>query len=526
MFDLIIKGGKVFDGSGKDPKFADIGIVGDKIKEVGNLTGADARDIINASGLIVMPGFIDAHSHSDENYLVNPLADSKLRQGITTEVIGNCGSSPFPLSTATQQQLQQDIKDWWIRVDWTTAEGFFARLEAARPAINIVPLVGQGAIRAAVMGYEDRPPKSEELAQMKDLLLEALTAGCWGFSSGLIYPPGCFTPTIELIELAKLLQPIDGIYTTHIRSEGDQLLEAIEEALNIGRSAGIRVQISHLKAAGARNWGKAEKALQMIDRAVDREGLPIGFDRYTYTASANSLSSLLPNWAHQGGRQQTIEYLKDPDISERIEIEMRHNLEGAQGWGSVILSYAGSPEYEKFEGLTIKEIAAVKHIKEELLVFHILLTSNFTATICSFTMNPEETDMILTHPRCVVCTDGGARALTGPLSKGKPHPRVFGTFPKFFRNYVKEKKKVTLTEAVAKTTARTAELFNIKERGMIKPGYFADIIVINWEEFTDTATYENPKSFPDGIIAVIVNGKPVFMNGTYTDARPGRLLLR
>ncbi|MCX7767295.1 MAG: amidohydrolase family protein, partial [Candidatus Sumerlaeia bacterium] len=172
------------------------------------------------------------------------------------------------------------------------------------------------------------------------------------------------------------------------------------------------------------------------------------------------------------------------------------------------------------------EIAAVKHLKEELLVFHILLTSNFTATICSFTMNPEETDMILTHPRCVVCTDGGARALTGPLSKGKPHPRVFGTFPKFFRNYVKEKKKLTLSEAVAKTTARTAELFNIKNRGMIKPGYFADIIVINWEEFTDTATYENPKSFPQGIIAVIVNGKPVFLNGTYTDARPGRLLLR
>ncbi|MCX7766392.1 MAG: amidohydrolase family protein, partial [Candidatus Sumerlaeia bacterium] len=333
MFDLIVKGGKVFDGSEKEAIFADIGIVGDRIKEVGNLTGADAREVISATGLIVMPGFIDAHSHSDENYLVNPLAESKLRQGITTEVIGNCGSSPFPLSPATQQQLQQDIKDWGIKVDWTTAEGFFARLEAVHPAINIVPLVGQGTIRAAVIGYEDRPPTSQELAQMKDLLREALASGCWGFSSGLIYPPGCFTPTAELIELAKLLHPVDGIYTSHIRSEGDQLLEAIDEALNIGRSAGIRVQISHLKAAGARNWGKAEKALQKIDRAINREGLAVGFARYTYTASATSLSSLLPNWAHQGGRQQTIEYLKDPDTSERIETEMRQNLEGAQGWG-------------------------------------------------------------------------------------------------------------------------------------------------------------------------------------------------
>lgn len=525
MFDLVIKGGRVVDGSGSGAVELDVGICGEKITELAKLEQVEARAIIDASGLLVLPGFIDAHSHSDEIYLINPLAESKLRQGVTTEVIGNCGSSPFPLSDEVRQRYQEDIKAWGVRIDWTTVEEFFQKLEQARPAVNIVPLVGQGTIRASVMGYENRPPTPEEMSKMKELLRAALSSGCRGMSSGLIYPPGCFTTTEELIALAKILKPYDAIYTSHIRGEGDQLLEAIEETLKIGVAAEIRTEVSHLKAAGVRNWGKAERAIALIVNAREKEGLEVGFDRYPYTASATSLSSLLPTWAHQGSREQTIEYIRNPETSERLMEEMREKLEGADGWSSVILSSGGSPEFEPFEGLAIKEIATIKRLAPEVLVFHILLKSNFCATICSFTMNQEETEKILMHPLCVVGTDATARAKSGPLSKGKPHPRAFGTFPKFFRNYVKEKSALNLSEAVAKTTAKTAGRFGLKGRGLIKRGYYADIVVIDWAAFMDTATYEHPLEFPQGVIAVIVNGNPVFYKGEYTGNRPGKLLL-
>lgn len=526
MYDLVIKNARVLDGSGKDEFIADIVISEDKIVEVGKVEQPETRATIDASGFLVMPGFIDIHSHSDESYFVNPLGESKLRQGITTEVIGNCGYSSFPLSEEVRHRYQDTLREWGVRIEWTTPEEYLERLEKTKPAINIVPLVGHGTLRANVIGYEDRLPSEDELKKMKDLLREALSSGCWGLSTGLIYPPGCFAQTDELIELARVLKEYGGFYTSHIRSEGDDLLSAVEEAITIGQSADVPVEISHLKAAGRRNWGKAAQAIEMIVNARENKGVDVGFDRYPYTASATDLGSLLPHWAHEGGRKKTIDYIRDPETSDRIIDEMRRNLEGKDGWGSILLSYAGCPEYEQFEGLSIKEIASIKRITPEVLVFHLLLRSRFTATICSFTMNGKETEQILTHPLCVVCTDASARALTGPLSKGKPHPRAFGSFPKFFRNYVKEKRLLRLGEAVAKTTSVPAQRIGLKQRGLIKSGYFADLLVIDWEQFTDTASYENPKNFAQGIMAIIVNGKVVFLDGKYTDERPGRLLLR
>ncbi len=524
MFDLIIKNGNVVDGSNQEPRIADIGITGDVIEAIGNLAGQETKATIDASGKMVTPGFIDIHSHSDEAYLINPLAESKLRQGITTEVIGQCGSSPFPLSEEVRERYQGDVQSWGIKIDWTKPEEFFNKVEQAKPAVNIVPFVGQGTLRATVMGYEDRKPTPDEMKRIKGLLAEALDAGCWGMSTGLIYPPGCFTPTDELVELAKVLKEREAVYASHIRSEGDELLGAIQEAISIGKAAGVRVEISHLKASGSRNWGKAEKAIEFIVKARDEDGLSIGFDRYPYTASSTSLSSLLPSWAHAGGHKQTIENIRNPDTSDRMIDEMQENLEGAHGWGSIIIANAGCPEYEQFEGFSIKEIAKAKGLSPEVVVFHILLKSAFSAGICAFTMNQEETEMILTHPLCAVCTDATARAVTGPLSKSKPHPRTFGSFPKFFRNYVKEKASLNIQEAVAKTSGNPAERLGIKKRGFIREGYFADILVIDWDSFTDTATYENPISLSKGIKAIIVNGKTVFFDEVYTNERPGRIL--
>jgi N-acyl-D-amino-acid deacylase len=525
MIDLLIKNGTVVDGSGKEEFKTDIAIQGDKIEEIGNLGEVEAHTIIEASGLFVTPGFIDSHSHSDEAYLVNPLSESKLRQGITTEIVGNCGFSPFPLNEEIKKRYQKDYEDWGIDIDWNSAEEYLQRVEEAKPAVNIIPLVGQGTIRACVIGYDDRNPSEDEMQKMKDLLRDSIKAGCWGYSTGLIYPPGCFSKTEELIELARAMKDLDGIYTSHIRSEGDELLESIEEAIRIGRESDCLVEIAHLKAAGVKNWGKGEEAINMIMQARE-EGVRVGFDRYPYTASSTGLSSLLPDWAHAGGRKKTVEYITDPDTSEKMIDEMQNNLEGQNGWSSIILAHAGCDEYAKFEGLSISEIANIKDISPPILVFYILLKSKFSASICAFTMSRPETEMIMTHPSCAVCTDATARAMSGPLSKGKPHPRAFGAFPKFFRNYVKEKQAISLAKAVAKTSHLPAKRFGIKGRGMIAKGYFADILLIDWSTFTDTATYENPISLSQGLEAVIVNGEIVYMDGKYTNNRPGRVLSR
>ena len=524
MLDIIIKNATVVDGTGTAAFTADIAVQGDKITDIGNIDPAEAKLTIDASGMLVCPGFIDSHSHSDEAYIVNPLAESKLRQGITTEVVGNCGSSPFPLSDEVRERYQEDVKNWGLVIDWTSAEEYFHKVQDAKPAVNIVPLVGQGTLRAAVLGYDNRPPKPDEMQKMKDLLREALQSGCWGFSTGLIYPPGCFSTLDELAELATSIKPLGGFYTSHIRSEGDTLIEAIEEAISIARASGVAAEIAHLKAAGVRNWGKAELAINIIMDAREKEGLDIGFDRYPYTASSTGLSSLLPEWAHAGGHKKTVEFIADPDTSNRLLDEMEANLEGQHGWQSVILANAATPDFEQFEGLSISEIANVKGVSPAILAITVMLKSKFNASICSFTMSKPETDMILNHPLCAVCTDATARATTGPLSKGKPHPRTFGSFPKFFRNYVKESRTLTLPEAVARTTALPAERFGINQRGILKPGYYADILIIDWESFTDTATYDNPISLALGLNCVIVNGGMVFNQEKYTGTRSGRIL--
>lgn len=521
--DCAIKGGRVYDGSGAAPYLADIGIAGERIETIGKLSDVEAEQIIDAADKLVTPGFIDAHSHSDVNLLVNPLAESKLRQGITTEIIGNCGDSPFPLKGELKKRTLKYLKEMGVKLEWAGAREYFKLLQDQGVAVNVVTMVGAGNLRAAVIGYDDTRATKDQIEAMQIELEKAFEAGAMGLSTGLIYAPGCFATTEEIIALARLAAKYGGYYTTHMRSEGDGLLEAVDEALRIGKEAEIGVQIAHLKASGRKNWGKARLAIEKIDQA-NAAGQDVWFDRYPYIASANALSAVLPHWVLAGGIEQAKERLQDSQVWPRISKETEAAMEGAKGWNSILLSFAGAEQFTKYEGQRIDEIARQIGESPGETFRKILLDSDFAAAVCTFSMDEDEMDEIYQHPRCLVCTDSSAWAASGPLSRGKPHPRSFGSFPRFLRRYVKEKKTFTLEEAITRTSGKTAQRFGLRHRGLIKEGYFADINVIDWDNFSDHADYGQPHQYASGILATLVNGQLVFYQGNYTGHLPGKIL--
>ncbi|MFH1941879.1 MAG: D-aminoacylase [bacterium] len=523
-FDLLITGGTVYDGMGGDPFIADVGIKGDRIIAMGNLKGRTAPRLIDAAGLAVSPGFIDAHCHTDISLLVNPKAESIIRQGITTEVSGQCGSSPFPGGGPDWEKTKKNIEEEYeISIDWTNADGFLRRIETNRTAVNYVSFVGNGTIRSVVMGLEDKEPTREELELMKREVRMAMEQGAFGLSTGLEYTPSSFAKTEELIELSKVVSRLNGVYATHMRSEDLKLEEAVDEAIRIAKEADVDLQISHLKANQKRNWHKLPSVLERIARA-GREGVRVHADRYTYTAWATSLSIMFPMWAKEGDSDAFVGRLKDDAQWKKMKPFVEDRVNALGSWESVLITNLKSEEKKSMQGKTVARLSDEAGKDPTSFARQLLIEEEGGVSICGFGMSDENTEKVLAFPLTMVGTDGDAVAPYGLLSKGNPHPRHYGTFPRYLGYYVREKKILPLQEAVRRITSMPADKFRIPDRGVIVEGNYADVVLFNPETVIDKATFTNPHQYPEGIDCVIVNGKVVIEKGQHTGELPGQVL--
>lgn len=515
MHDLIIKAGTVIEGTGSAERKADVAITGDTIKAIGELPNGAAISEINAEGKIVCPGFIDIHTHTDTSLLVNPRAESKIHQGVTTEIGGNCGGSIAPIGKNTLKQVQESVKKYGIEVDWRDMDEFLAKLEQMKIGINYATYVGNGTVRSLVMGFGERKPTEAEMKKMKAEVHKAMSQGAMGLSTGLIYTPSLYADTAEILELAKIASQHNGIYASHIRGEDSTLFEAIQEAITIGEKAQIGVQIAHLKASGEKNWGKAARALEMIDEARNR-GVDVTADRYPYLAGSTGMDFLLPTWVKDGGKEMMIQRLKEPQTCSRIKSHLNSLAKETQDyWDKIILCTDGS---------TIAEASKKRDMEPVDFICQFLIENAGNISICHFSMCQEDTDLIIKHPQVMIASDSSARAPYGKLRTGKPHPRGYGTFPRAVQEYVKERKVVDLPEMIRKMTSMPAVRMGLMRRGQIKEGYYADICVFNYDTIKDNASYAQPHQYPSGIEYVLVNGQVVISRGKHTGSLPGKVI--
>jgi len=526
--DILIAGGAVIDGTGAPRRRADVALQGDRIAAVGDLSGWAADLRLDASGLVVAPGFIDMHTHSDLALLINPRAESKLRQGVTTEVIGQCGFSPAPAPEGHRHEIRALFGAWGRQVTW--GWGSFAdyldALRERRTSVNVVPVVGHTSCRAGVMGEESRGPTAAELSQMRSAVEAAMGDGAFGLSSGLVYAPGMFADTDELVALAEAVAPHDGVYFTHIRGEADTLLDAIAEAIEIGRRAGVTVQLSHLKAQGRQNWGKIEAVLAAVERARE-DGIDVTYDVYPYTAWNTGLGQLLPSWAREGGAEAILARLSDPASRAQIRSEIAAAADADPGrWEQRLLASVDSQANRPLQGLTIAEIATRRDAAPEDVVISLLLEERCNASMVGFGMSEEDVRRALAHPLAMIGSDAAASAPYGILGKSHPHPRSYGAFPRVLGHYAREENLFPLEEAVAKMTSRPAARLGLTDRGRIAPGMAADLVVFDPDTITDRATYEQPHQYAAGVQFVIVNGTIELEGEEHRGRRAGRVLVR
>lgn len=499
-FDIIIRGGRIVDGTGSGAYRADVGIKNGRITEIGKLPDGKSGRIINAEGMVVAPGFIDIHTHTDRQILKRPSVENYIRQGATTVVGGNCGNSTYPVGE------------------------FLKKVDGKGTALNFALLVGHGAIRKKVIGKEDRQPTPEELNEMKKMVAQAMLDGAVGMSSGLTYVPGTYSKTDELVELAKVTAGYGGFYATHMRSESLRLIEAVEEAIEIGRRANISVQISHNKVAGTKLWGRSVKTLKLVDDAV-KEGIDVMLDQYPYTRSSTGLSIMFPAWSREGGKLK--QRLEDTKLRGKIKKAIVKRFmdiydSGCGDGPSKILISSCSTE-PNIVGKNIEQITQMRG-KEPTL-------ENAAETIMDIqykggagaiyhSMSDEDVERIMKHPRVMHASDGSAVT----LGRAKPHPRNYGTFPRVLARYVREKKMISLPEAVRKMTSLPASRLKLKGRGVLKKGMAADIVVFNPKSVADKATWQKPHQYPEGIPYVLVNGQLVIDDNKRTEAFPGKVL--
>lgn len=502
MYDLVIRGGLVVDGSGRPAFRADVAITGRQVAAVGELGRVQSRQWMDAGGLVVSPGFVDIHSHSDTVTLEDGRAMSKVMQGVATEVIGNCGTSGGPVPGTTYGQYLQS-------------------LEMAKTSVNLAGLVGHGNLRTLLMGEGAGKATPETLENMKDLLARCLEEGAFGLSSGLEYPPGFFADVHELAGLCQVVAG-RGLYSTHLRDEGPGLEEAVREALEVGRRSRVAVQISHLKSVGPEHWGQLPATIALVEAARD-EGLDVMFDVYPYTASSTSLSIVVPEWAHDGGRQALVARLGDPDTRRRIEEESRRRTERQGGWHRMVVTSVTAPEHRQYEGLNLTEIGQALGKEPWDAAFDLLIASQGQVGVIRHAISPDDVACAIAHPLSIICSDG--RALSRDIEQ-KVHPRNFGAFPRVLGKYVREEGLLTLEWAIAKMTSRAANRVGIPGRGILAPGYWADVTVFDPRSVQDQATFAEPLRYPSGICHVLVNGTAVVRDGQHTGALPGRVLRR
>ncbi len=538
--DLLIKNGIVFDGAGAEPFEADIGVAGDKIAFINKVSGVRCQvsktrgeKVIDAKGLAVAPGFIDTHAHSEFTLLADPRAEGKLFQGITTEINGNCGLSAAPLYNEAAEHRENDLKELKIKERWKTFGEYFRILEDRGIALNFLTLAGHGSIRASAVGYKDKRPGKIEMRKMQVLLKESINEGAAGLSTGLIYPPGIYSDTEELIELCKVIPPLrpplerggwgGGIYTSHMRSEGKNLIESIKEVIRIGKEADVRVHISHIKTSGKENWDKIDEAVGLIENAR-RKGIRITCDRYPYTASSTDLDTILPSWTYNGGTEEELRRLKNPEMREKIRKEILYEHPDSDYWKRVSVSSVPSKKNKWMEGKTLAFISGRINIKPVDALFKILVEEKRRVGALFSSMSEDNLKRFLSLPYVMIGSDSSARSRTGLTCKGKPHPRGFGSFPRFLGRYVRNKRLMSMTSAVHKITMLPARTFGINGRGVLKKGAFADIVVFDLKRIIDRATFDKPFLKPEGIYYVIVNGLPEVWEGEITGATAGKIL--
>jgi dihydroorotase/N-acyl-D-amino-acid deacylase len=529
-FDAVILNGRVIDGTGSPWYAADLGIRNGRIAAIGRLAGAPATQTIDAAGKVVAPGFIDMLGQSELTVLVEPTLPSKIFQGITTEITGE-GSSVAPLDDRIIGADKIGYAHLQITPDWRTHAQYFARVEKQGIGINMAHYVGATQVRRRVLGDGDRQPTPAELERMKALVREAMEQGAVGLSTSLQYAPAPYAKTEELVALAAEAAKYGGIYATHLRSEAGAVLEALDEAIRIGREARIPVEIWHVKAAGKRNWGRMRDIVAKIEQAR-RDGVEVTADTYGYAAWFNSFSAFVPPWAHDGGDEKLIERLKDPATRARIRADMLNADD--RGWDNewqeipgpqaVLIGAVHAAELKSLQGKTLADVAKLWHADPIDAIFDILIKDRAFTSVAVFGMSEPDVALAVAQPWVSFNNDSQGTAPTGLLGQHHPHPRAYGTFPRVIRKYVREDRLLSLEEAIRKMTALPAQKMRLADRGVLKAGMWADLVVFDPAALTDKATFAEPNQLSTGMDYVFVNGEPVIAAGRATGARPGRIL--
>lgn len=562
MFEILIKNGHVVDGTG-NPRFrGDIGVENGKITAIGDLGSAKGKEIIDAKGLVVSPGFIDMHNHSDFEPLMDAYQMSnEIRQGVTTVIVGNCGKSAAPIKNLVMEPVWATIENpsptilvkagvmvykakpkkevakfyeqFGVNMDWSTLGEYFDRITDRGSAINRVTLVGHATIRLAVMGFEKRPAKEEELAEMKRLVSQAMEEGAFGLSTGLLYPPSSYADTDEVIELCKTVRKYGGVHSSHIRGEQDTLMEAIQEAIEIGKKAEIPTEVSHIKIKGRNNWGRTGEVLGMIEKAR-AQGIDITCDQYPYRAQGMYclwLSHMLPAWAFEKG----LDSLKDPSFRRKLGEEITEskgdaNLIKTAGWENIIIVGAESEKNKECEGKSIAEIAKLRNANDPFdVVFDLLIEEKGKVPMIVYLMSEEDVQTFMRYPGTMIGSDGEAPTLPGFFGKGiitqgKATPKHWSTFPRILGRYVRETKTLRLEDAVRKMTSLPAQRMGLGDRGLLKRGMCADITIFDPDRIIDKGTFVDPCQYPEGIEYVLINGKTVLKKGNAIDVTAGEVL--
>jgi dihydroorotase/N-acyl-D-amino-acid deacylase len=530
-YDVVITGGRIVDGTGAPSFAADLGIRGDRIVAIGNLKAAAAKTKIDATGLVVAPGFIDLLGQSEFNVLVDNRAASKITQGVTTEVTGE-GTSIAPMNDRLFADMADAYRHFGVTMDWRSFSDYFKRLdERAHPALNIATFVGAGGLRTYVIGKDERPATPAELSRMQGLVAAAMEDGALGLSSSLQYMPDRFASTDELVALASVAAHYGGVYFTHIRSESGQMSAALDETFAIAERAKIPAEIWHLKTAYKPNWGRMPEVLARIEAARAR-GLDITANQYPYTRAANGLDACLPLWAREGGTERMLARLSNPADRERIKREMEdpaspgweNQWYGSGGGDGILLSAVLDPALRKYEGMTLTAIGKQMGKDPRDAVMDLVIADRGNSEVVTSIMREDDVVAALKNPLVSICTDSGAKAEDGPLSESKTHPRAFGTFPRILGRYVRDEKVLRLEEAIRKMTSQPATRVHLQDRGILRPGMAADVTVFDPATIRDVATFENPMHYSVGVRYVLVNGRAVVSEGKITGERPGRAL--
>jgi N-acyl-D-amino-acid deacylase len=527
-FDIIIKGGTVYDGSGRAPVRADVGIKGDRIAAIGNLSRADAPAIVDAKGLAVAPGFINMLAHSESSLIVDPRSLSELKQGVTTQIFGEF--SMGPLNDEMKQRLRQQQGDVKYEIEWTTLADYLKYLEKRGISQNVASFIGASTIRENVIGLENKPPTPEQLNQMRELVRRDMEAGALGITTALIYPPAFFAKTDELIELCKVAAKYQGKYTTHMRSEGNQLIEAVQETIRISREAGLPAEIYHLKASGEANWPKMDQVIRMIEEARQK-GVKISANMYTYPAGGTGLDAAMPPWVWDGGREAGYRRLQDPATRQKIADAIRtptnewENLYLLTGSADrILLASFRSEKLKPLTGKTLAEVARMRGKDPVETIMDLVLEDRSRIGTIYFLMSEDNIKKQIRQPWVSFGSDAASIAPEGLFLRSAAHPRAYGNFARLLGKYVRDEKVISLPEAVRRLSGLPASNLGLDHRGLLKPGMFADVVIFDPQTIADRATFESPHQLAVGVRDVFINGVQVLKDGEHTGAKPGKAL--